>query len=390
VVIVYKEKTKEIVVSLLKRICSVGDTYECHKENLNYESFLEIQLELVKRIKEAERRISKLGNDKQKNLYKIEEAQERRKLLKLLGTTVAWILLEFDRPYIRSFAVGHDPGFISGKRGFDLEIIALKTAFKFKNSAAILHDITNCLRVGDLSIIRPGRILTWELKLKKRRKRDRREIRQKRKLEILREFYDKGVSTRLTKGMTSVRRLSKRRDKHNWNELSSVIEQASKNKFGIKIVEKCLIYCAVRHDASASDLIDIIASNTKVFESPYMFGCHDNHIDIGLPSIMPFTCFEIPISQKEKLLLRHVNFCVFLDLNSFCEVIKENGLDCTIKKSNKEILVGDVSTEENLLRINLGIINRLLYECLSIETAVSYLKEMLTLSKEGKLSETFT
>lgn len=94
----YRRKTREIISSLLRRISSIGDTYSQHKENLDYKSFLDVQLELVKRIITTERKISKLREETPKILQKIEEAKERRRLLKVLGTTIAWILLEFDRP----------------------------------------------------------------------------------------------------------------------------------------------------------------------------------------------------------------------------------------------------------------------------------------------------
>jgi len=86
---VYKRKTREIISSLFRRISSIGDTYEQHKEHLDYKSFLDLQLELVQRIIATERRISKLKKQTPKDLQKIGEAIERRRLLKLLGTTIA-------------------------------------------------------------------------------------------------------------------------------------------------------------------------------------------------------------------------------------------------------------------------------------------------------------
>ena len=85
----YKRKTREIISSLFRRISSIGDTYEQHKEHLDYKSFLDLQLELVQRIIATERRISKLKKQTPKDLQKIGEAIERRRLLKLLGTTIA-------------------------------------------------------------------------------------------------------------------------------------------------------------------------------------------------------------------------------------------------------------------------------------------------------------
>lgn len=376
-VFLYKRKTRALISSLLRKICSIGDTYEQHKENLNYKSFLDIQLKLVKRIMETERRITKLRTEKPNDLDEIEETKQRRKLLKLLGTTIAWMMLEFDRSYIRNFARGHAPGFIIGKKGFELELLALKTAFEFRNSAAVLHDITNCLLIGDLSVVSPKGILTLELKLKKEKKKaDRRERRQKRKAKIIREFYDKGISTKIIPGLKSIRHISEKRDKHNWNELSTVIAEAFKNGYGISIVEKCCIYCAFKNDGP----IDKVISYVELFKDPcFMFGCHDRHIDPGLPSMMPFTCFEIPFSYKEKLLFREINFCIMIDVNSLRRIIQENGYNCRITKSSDGLIleVSSITREKEYVQISEGLIGRLLYECLSVETFINYIKEVL-------------
>lgn len=351
----------------------IGDTYEKHRE-LDCEPFLETQLELIKRIIATERRISKLRKGKPIDLEKIAETKERRVLLKFIGTTIAWILLEFDRPYIRNFAKGGGPGFISGKKGLKLEILALKAAFELKNHCAILHDITNCLRVGDLSVNGPRGILTLELKLSKRRKMSIREIRQRRKGEIVREFYERGISTKILPGYKSVRYTSKIRDKHNWNEMSTVIKEALENGTGNRIVEDCLIYSAFKNRISGYKLDSCL----RQFKNPYFrFGCHDRQF-FELPHIMPFTCFEIPILYKEKLLFGEVNFCVLLDINSLRRIMEQNGFDCRILKgSGKGIL--EVSNSQGKFKpmvIGHCLIDRLVYECLSIETLIDYTKEI--------------
>jgi hypothetical protein len=372
----YEKKTKEIADLLLERICSVGDTYEKHQENLDRASFLEIQLELVKKIVQTERRISNLRKMRANQIEQIEEARERRKLLKLLGSTAAWILLEFDRPYIRSFSRGQDPGFISGKQGLQLETIVLKTAFQPKDTAAVLHDITSCLHTGDLSIIGPRGIMTLELKLVAGKgKPDRRERRQKKRGEIIREFYDKGISSRILSGWTSIRRISKTRDKHNWSETCEVIKEATETGHGACIVDNCLIYCAFRNNEAHALMEDLPQLHT--FKDPlFVFGCHDRHIDPGIPEVMPFTCFEIPLSYKKALLSREVNLCILLDLNSLARIVQENGYVCRVlpADSNRGYLeVSEHGHEKESMTIGSGTIYRLLYECLSVETFIAYL-----------------
>jgi len=388
----YRRETKEVVGSLLERVCSVGDTCEHHKADMDYREFLEIQLELVKRIVETEKTISKLRKEKPEKSHNIKEAVERRKLLKVLGTTIAWILLEFDRPRIRGLADGHDSGFISGKKGLELELLALRTGFEFKDSAAILHDLTNCLRLGDLSITGPKGLLTLELKLKKRKKRNVREIRQKRRLEVIDEFYRKGISTRIIPNVTSIQRSSREHDKHNWNELSSAIATADKDGFGIRVVEKCLIYCAIKNKGLIDEALSRAVHLYKLKDARIMSGCLDRHIDVPIPTIMPFTCFDISPQYKHELLFRTTNFCVLIDLNSLCRIMQENGFRCWIlENSERERYFGnpilEVFNEKGANEpsyTTFGLVSRLLYECLSVETFVDYHKAFDSLSMEFK------
>lgn len=374
---VFRRGTRKIITSLLGKISSVGDTCEHHIDDLDYRAFLEIQLELVKRIIETEKRISELSNESPSDIKKIEEVKERRRLLKLLGTTVAWILLQFDRPYIRIFNRGSNPGYIHGKKGLKLEILALEAAFKVENHAAVLHDITNCLQVGDLSIIGPEGIRTLELKLvKNRRKIDRREIRQKRKGKILREFYDERVSTKVLPGYTNVKLTSKKHDKHNFNELAEVIGDAINYDFGIQVVEECLIYCAYKDKINDEKFTNCI----RTFKDPdFVSGCLDRHIN-GLPkgfTCPPFTCFEMPLLYKEKLVFGDINFCVMLDINTLCQIVRDNGFNCK-KMKFSDGWVFEISIPEGKqgpFLVGVGLAYRLLYECLSVETFLSYLKE---------------
>lgn len=387
----YKRKTRELISSLFRRISTIGDTYERHKENLDYKSFLDVQLDLIGRIIETERRISNLKKQTPKDFQKIEEVRQRRRLLKLLGTTIAWILLEFDRRYIRHFARGRGSGFVFGKKGLKLEIQALITAFELENCAGVLHDITNCLHVGDLSVKIPGDILTFELKLGKgKRKLSARERRQKRKKEVIEEFYDRGISTRLIPGMTTRQFFTKKHDKHNWKDISAVIEEAIEKGYGNRIVEDCMIYRAFQNKpiTSRESVDDLIRLGRKRFKKPrVMLKCHDNHI-LGLtPGMMPFTCFDIPLSYKEKLLFEEVGFCVVLDLNSLARIMEESGFPCKVlEDSNKYALEVSYKVRGKISHLKLGYdpVYRLLLECLSVKSFLNYAKEM---SEELKKDE---
>jgi len=372
-----RSKTKSITKSLLRRICEEGDSLEHHRQ-IDYDAFLQIQLEILKAIVETEKSITERnkGGSSSENLQIIDCLKERRHILKLLGSAVAWILLEFNRPYIRTLAMGHDPGFITFKKGLSAEVYALKKFHDPKNErTAILHDITHCLRVGDLTVIRPGEAYPIEIKLViKRRKLDRRKIRQKRKMKILQEYYYKGESDKIHPGYTSLRRIVGKRDRHNWKEVTEVIKKAEKEGYCAQPVEKCLLYAAY---TTESQLDRVINSLKKHWKKPFFtFGCLDKHME-GMPPILPLPIFEIPVKFKLKLLLGKVNFCTFLDMNSLCNVLNEKGFDCIVKEEGDAVQINVTRPSGESLMLGDGIIGRLLYECLSVQTVLDYTMDVL-------------
>lgn len=245
----------------------------------------------------------------------------------------------------------------------------------------MLHDITNCLRIGDLSVIHPEGIQTFELKrVKGKRKADRRERRQIRRGKIVREFYDRGISTRILPGMKSVMKIGKKRDKHNWNEMCTVIKETIENGYGMRLVEECMIYFAFRGEELNEELLDeLVRFIRKKFKDPnLMLGFQGRHI-FGISTIMPFTCFEISLPYKEKLLFKEVGFCVLLDLNSLCRTIEESGLHCKLlKDSCPAILEVSIVAKGKMIPCPIGysLIYRMLYECLSFKTLLYYTKVM--------------
>ena len=334
-----------------------------------------MQIEILDRIVATEKRITRLKGEVPTDSSRIEEAKEYRRLLKLLGTTIAWILLEYNRSYIRRMSEGHDPGFIFGKKGLILETLALKAAFK-NERAAVLHDLTNCLRIDDISVVDPDGITPYELKLKKKgTKKDRREMRQDRKRKTILENFTKGIKTKTIQ-------ISRIPDKHNFTAVSEVIGESIDDGVGIRLVEDCLVYCASKRDPVKEEMFPSIDRFLKSsFRDPLLhLGCHDRHI-CGLPKgfvAFPFTCFDIPISYKEKLLLGEVTFCVLLDIHSLRRVLQDKGFPCEIKDSEWGILQISRSFDgdRQTLQVGMGLIDRLLYECLSIETFINYLREL--------------
>jgi hypothetical protein len=96
-----------------------------------------------------------------------------------------------DKWDVKQFAFKECSGFISGKSGLEFELKILRLVFSLGN-VALLNDLTNCLRHGDVTIMAKGRGLFVEAK--SGRRKDARAQRQESKLRDIVLYLNSGKS----------------------------------------------------------------------------------------------------------------------------------------------------------------------------------------------------
>ena len=69
-----------------------------------------------------------------------------------VGDALAWRVFGFERRNIIALCQNDPPGVSAGKAGAPAELDAVEQAYRQDGQFAILHDMTNCLRIGDLTI----------------------------------------------------------------------------------------------------------------------------------------------------------------------------------------------------------------------------------------------
>ena len=359
-----------------------------------YKPFRNIQLELLKQIIMAESDIR--TQKKSQNQIMLEKARYRRQLLKVLGSTVAWVLLEYDRPYIRAFSRNLESGFVSGKEGLSLEVLALRASFNEPNSAGILHDITNCLRIGDLSFVSPDHpIQTIELKVvKSDRKMGGKDHRQYARGRDVRDYYETGISTKVLPGWKTIRHIAKERDRHNWRQLCLLIRKAQKKGIAIARIEKCLTYCVFKSNVTDDVLLrarkTILSRAAK--RTDVVNGVLTEQFDI--PTILPLTCFDLPLKYKELELFGDIGVSVSVDLRRLAEIFTRHGFPSKMIRDRR---IGLVKSKISGLRqpviMKEGLLSRLLYELTSVGTLIGYMRTLgqtakndVVLDNESQLS----
>lgn len=106
-------------------------------------------------------------------------------LLREIGDCIAFTYI--DKYNIKPMAFKESSGFLSGKKGTRFERKALRLAFAH-GGVAIMNDLTNCLRHGDLTVPAGGFPFLLELKCGKGGNQDRAN-RQKERLEKLGRYF---------------------------------------------------------------------------------------------------------------------------------------------------------------------------------------------------------
>jgi hypothetical protein len=71
--------------------------------------------------------------------------------LRSVGDALAWQRLNYDRRLILTLSRNSPAGKLDGKDGLDYELGRIETIWKESGQFALLHDLTNCLRMGDVS-----------------------------------------------------------------------------------------------------------------------------------------------------------------------------------------------------------------------------------------------
>jgi hypothetical protein len=68
-----------------------------------------------------------------------------------VGDALAWRVFGFQRKEIVALSQNAPPGPIAGKSGLQAELHAVAEA-RAEGKFALLHDLTNCLRIGDITV----------------------------------------------------------------------------------------------------------------------------------------------------------------------------------------------------------------------------------------------
>lgn len=213
--------------------------------------------------------------------------------------------------------VRQDGGFISGSEGFEQEFITLKTLLN-RGCPCILCELTNTIRYGDICLLIDNDPKVIEVKSSKTK--DRRQIRQKRKMRTLREFYETDISHGL-RGVPTVHRLAVKKGPKSFEaEFNQCIDESYKEGYALKSPEPGVCYVAISRKVEVKDVFEQVN-----LVEPWLFYLNGAKTNRDWSPYYPFTLLIWSEHALYDFMMERLHLIVFLDVAVMKDLIRSKG-----------------------------------------------------------------
>lgn len=290
-------------------------------------------------------------------------------ILRAIGDGIAFTYI--NKWDLKPFAFKEPSGFISEKRGLKLEMESLRYIFS-KGKSAILNDITNTLRHGDITIPVDGFPFIIEIKSSKsriHRGNCTREDRQVRKIDQILKY----LATEETKGLYDDSYHFKRVSivnpeiDHRKN-LNLLINEAKNRSYASKEVEPGLFYF-ISTPQSHFENFKIFFEGINLKRPPIVI-----FINMGKYDQTAYYPFILSIYNPEDIYSFYTGelfIFVIIDTKKVTDKFNEHGFSCSFQK-DEWIIIATPSKNEQLSKLpkiclSQHIFNRIFFEFISLD-----------------------
>jgi hypothetical protein len=211
-----------------------------------------------------------------------------------------------------------DAGFILGKEGLANELALLDSALKH-NVPALLVDLTNTIRHGDICLM--GESDPYLLEVKASKKLNSRGKKQKRSLEKLRTFYETDKVEGL-RGFPELRRQAyEMPERTHVDQINECIAKALKDGYAVNQPELGLHYVVMKQKEPGPEQI-LAPLDLK---APWVFFLNQAKSNRTWAPYMPFI---LTIKEKDHLwdfIQGHLSVLVLVEPDSLCRIALDKG-----------------------------------------------------------------
>ncbi|MEY2250654.1 hypothetical protein [Comamonas sediminis] len=377
------------------------------KKDLHAGAIVDFQLLLLTKVKEAEKAIlrtkaiiQKLRLEKSNDRPTKERSKEITKLIpkfeekledykyiiyiwKMYGESIAFIFCDKYAIkhflYDKNYNIKETAGFISGKEGLKAELMFLKEAGK-NNVPAVLCDLTNTLRHGDVCLL--GRSDPFPIEIKTTKsdayKPDKRAEKQFRSIGELNSFFKNDAAENFRGGGPVVRNELSFKEKYHFQAINQCIEKAYIEEMSHVSPESGIHYIAA---------LKFKPEVYKQISAKYVHQINLNTFKREL-NWHPYTPFHLSLAPEHlyKFIIGNLSIIVILDLQIIKRRFKQNGMHLTYLQDGP--WYAQISATGNILegglRISMQSFLRLAFEFQSLSWAIKQYKEHLKSFMEEK------
>lgn len=263
-----------------------------------------------------------------------------------------------------------DAGFLLGKKGLDSEVGFLNEAIE-NSVPAILCDLTNILRFGDVCLLGNSDPMLIEVKTSKRL--NRRGQKQLAKLKQLHDFLDTDSATdfRGQSGPTGRVTLDVQ-PRYNLQEFNNCIAKAKLDGQAIALVEKGVAYLVVRRDGDIGTVI-----GTLGMTSPEVYDLNSYKNGYGWA---PYTPFMLSIRDTEHLLdfiEGRLYIMIFVEPQHLCELMRGDGWEVRYRPDEQHSIQCLHLQTSAFVGLSSQFIARAGFEFMSLASIAEVQKQML-------------
>lgn len=296
-------------------------------------------------------------------LSRISFYKDLLSLYHTIGDSIAFIYLcKWD---IKPFAFKEKSGFISGQKGKLIEHKHLRQLFKMGH-IAVLNDITNSLRYGDITVVTDG--CADIIEVKSTNNISAKDEVQLRKIKKIADYLNNDRADELYGRYPNVIRTTAcSPDCSHSAILNSLIERSYSEKMVCSKVEKGLWYCVATE--YAPDVFDKTINSFK--GAPACVFLNASKFE-PINAYYPLT---LSISNAEALYnfySGNISIIVLVDLEIIRERFSANGINVTFYEDSEYAL--KLSKGKGEVRVSRHLFGRIFYEFMSLEW---FMEEMI-------------
>lgn len=275
-------------------------------------------------------------------------------------------------------------GFLSDKDGLASEIAFVEMALQ-KEIPAILTDITNTIRFGDVCLM--GESDPYLIEVKSSGQRDRRGRRQQRDLEHLREFFETD-KVEMLRGIGPAHRVAMEEPEVNYiDQLQLSIAAALKDGHSVTQPEVGLYYIVFA--GGATPISEVLESLS--FKSPWFFSLNMMKNQRVWTPYLPFTLSIKEHDQLWGFIRGDIFIMVVLDFEQLRAIAIEAGMPSQLDLSNEDYpLQIEIPGMERPAQVSSHLLTRIGLEFVSprwlVQTSIDSMKKVVTGVAEANVS----